>query len=174
MESNDKLKEIDIKNSTCYYFNYMIKIEDFGLANILIDEKAYKNILVYNISNKSLIDRFIWWIDGFIRSYDRTKYLVLFGNEKYDSTYDRIRYLISVTSGIKYIISHNYATIKVDSYDSLPLEKTRTFRNVIILVKSFWNKDKNNYYYYIFLGIASYKLPKKYVFILIMYDKNGE
>ena len=59
MESNDKLKEIDIKNSTCYYFNYMIKIEDFGLANILIDEKAYKNILVYNISNKSLIDRFI-------------------------------------------------------------------------------------------------------------------
>ena len=54
--------------------------------------------------------------------------------------------LISVKSGIIYIISHNYAKIKVDSYDSLPLEKTMTFCNVIILIKSLWNKDKNSYY----------------------------
>ena len=32
-------------------------------------------------------------IDGFIRVYDRTRYLVLFGSEKYDSMYNRIRYL---------------------------------------------------------------------------------
>ena len=49
MESNDKLKEIDIKNRTCYYFDEIIKIEDFDLDNILIVEKSYKNILVYNI-----------------------------------------------------------------------------------------------------------------------------
>ena len=47
-----------------------------------------------------------------------TIYLVLFGTEKYDSIYNRIRYLISAKSGITYIISHNYAKIKVDSYDS--------------------------------------------------------
>ena len=47
-------------------------------------------------------------------------------------------------SSITYIISHNYPTVKVDSYDSLPLEKTMTFHNVIILIKSVWNKDKNN------------------------------
>ena len=29
MESNDELKEIDIKNRTCYYFDDIIKIEDF-------------------------------------------------------------------------------------------------------------------------------------------------
>ena len=40
------------------------------------------------------------------------------------------------------MISHNYATIKVDLYNSLPLEKTITVRNVIILVKSVWNKVK--------------------------------
>ena len=34
MEINDKLKEIDIKNSTCYYFDDMIKIEDLDLGNI--------------------------------------------------------------------------------------------------------------------------------------------
>ena len=55
MKSNDKLKEIDIKNRTCYYFNEISKIEDLGLDNILMDEKSYENILVYNISYKSLI-----------------------------------------------------------------------------------------------------------------------
>ena len=35
---------------------------------------------------------------------------------------------------------------KVDSYNSLPLEKVITFHKVIILIKSVWNKDKNNYY----------------------------
>ena len=34
MESNDKLKEIDIKYRTCYYFNNLIKTEDFDLDNI--------------------------------------------------------------------------------------------------------------------------------------------
>ena len=72
MESNDKLKEIDIKNRTCYYFDDISKVKDFDLDNILIDKKSYENILVYNISYKSLIDstplriRFDK-IDGFIR-----------------------------------------------------------------------------------------------------------
>ena len=56
MDSNDEVKEIDIKNCTCYYFNSLIKIEDFNPNNILIDEKPYQNILVYNISYKTLID----------------------------------------------------------------------------------------------------------------------
>ena len=59
--------------------------------------------------------------------------------------------MISVKIGITYIISHNYANIKVDSYDSLPLDKTMTFHDVTMLIKSVFNKDKNNYYYNIFL-----------------------
>ena len=84
-------------------------------------------------------------IDAFIRVYDGTIYLVLFGGEKYDFICNRIRYLIGVKSGIMYIISHNYAKIKVDSYDSLPLEKTLTLRNVVIQIKSVWSKDQNHY-----------------------------
>ena len=86
------------------------------------------------------------------------------GSEKYDSIYDRIRYLISVKSGLTYIISHNYATIKVGSYDSLPLEKTATLPNVIILVKTVSNKDKNNHRYNTFSEKASYELPKEIKF----------
>ena len=149
MESNDKLKEIDRQNCTCYYINDLIKIKGFDLHNILVDEKSYESILVCNISYKSLIDskplriRFDK-IDGFIRVYDGAIYLVLFGIKKYDSIYNRIRYLISVTSGTTYIISHNYAKIKVDSYDSLPLEKRIIFHNVIILIKSVFHEGKNS------------------------------
>ena len=42
MESNDELKEIDIKNSTCYYFYDVIKIVDFNLNNFLIYENYTK------------------------------------------------------------------------------------------------------------------------------------
>ena len=128
MDSNNELKNLDIKNRRCYYFDDIIKIEDFDLDNILLDEKSYKNILVYNISDKILIDskslrvRFDK-IDGFIRVYDGTRYLVLFGSEKYDHIHDRIRHLISVKRGITDIISHNFAKIKADSYNFLPLEK---------------------------------------------------
>ena len=83
MESNDKLKEINIKNNACYYFDDIIKFGDFDLHNILIDEKLYENILVYNISYKILVsDKSLHItfhkIDGFITVYYGTRYLVLF------------------------------------------------------------------------------------------------
>ena len=52
-------------------------------------------------------------------------------------------------------------TQKVDSYNSLPLEKTLTSYNIIILIESVFNKDKNNYYYNILLEKDSYELHKK-------------
>ena len=64
--------------------------------------------------------------------------------------------LISLKSGITYIFSHYYAKIKVNSYGSLPIEKRLTLHNVIILIKSVQNKDKNHYYYNIFLEKCSY------------------
>ena len=70
MDSNDDLNEIDIKNRMFYYFDDN-QIEDFNLDNILIDEKLYQNISIYNISYNTLIDakslRIIFdKIDGFI------------------------------------------------------------------------------------------------------------
>ena len=40
----------------CYYFDDIIEIEHFNLHDILIDKKSYKNILVINISYRTLID----------------------------------------------------------------------------------------------------------------------
>ena len=102
MESNNKLKEIDIKNFTCCYFDYIMKNKHFDISNILIDKKSYKNILVHDISYKTLISirtfRIKFYkIVGFI-SVDGTRYLVLFVPEKYDAIFNRIRYLISQKS----------------------------------------------------------------------------
>ena len=55
MESKNKLKEIDIKNRTCYYFNDIIKDVDIYFSDILLDEKLYENISVYDISYKTSI-----------------------------------------------------------------------------------------------------------------------
>ena len=43
-----RVKDINIKNRTYYFFND-INITDFDLDNIKIDEKSYKNILIYYI-----------------------------------------------------------------------------------------------------------------------------
>ena len=47
---NNEFKKVRIKNCTCYYFDDIIKLEDFDIENILIDEKSQENILIYNIS----------------------------------------------------------------------------------------------------------------------------
>ena len=94
-------------------------------------------------------------INGFIRIYYENRYLALFGLGKYDAIYDRIKYLTSQKSCITYAFSHHYTKIKVDSYDSLPIEKTLTLHNFIMHIKSVLNKDQNHYYYNIFLEKCS-------------------
>ena len=50
-KNKNKLKEIDIKiNCMCYYFDDIIRDFDSNFDNILLDEKLYENISVYDIS----------------------------------------------------------------------------------------------------------------------------
>ena len=46
---NTELKKVLIKNRSYYYFDDIIKLEDFDIDNILIDEKSHKNIFIYDI-----------------------------------------------------------------------------------------------------------------------------
>ena len=58
---------------------------------------------------------------------------------------------------------------KFDLYYSLFLEKTYIFYNVIVHIKSVWNKDQNHYYYNIFLEKCSYQLPNKMILNKFLY-----
>ena len=54
-----------------------------------------RKVLIYNISHKNLVAAKTFRIrfdkiDVFIRVYDGTRYLVLFGSEKYDFIYYKI------------------------------------------------------------------------------------
>ena len=39
MESKDKLKDVDIKNRTCYYFDDIMTVRGIDFRDILLDEK---------------------------------------------------------------------------------------------------------------------------------------
>ena len=61
MENKDELKEVDIKNSTCYYFDDIMRAWDTDIdtdfSAVLLDENLYKekneNIFIYDISYKT-------------------------------------------------------------------------------------------------------------------------
>ena len=51
-----KVKEIDIKKQTYYFFDDIINIENFDLNNIKIDEKSYESILICYIGYVTIKD----------------------------------------------------------------------------------------------------------------------
>ena len=53
---NNKIKDIYIKNHTYYFFDNIINIKYFDTNNIKIQEKSYKNILIYYIAYVTVKD----------------------------------------------------------------------------------------------------------------------
>ena len=132
-----------------YYFRDIINGTKVNFRNILLNKKLYENVSVYNISYKTptspkpLRIRFDK-IDGFIMVLDvKIKHLVLFDYGLLDKICDKTRYLISKKSDNANSINYNFENIKIDSYNSLLIKKILTFHNVIILIKSFVDKNKN-------------------------------
>ena len=56
-----------------------------------------------------------------------------------------------------YSTNHNFARTRIYSYHFLHIEKLLAFHNVKIIITSVDNKNKNEYYYNIFLEKGSYK-----------------
>ena len=44
-----KVKQINIKNRTCYFYNDMINVKTFEVNLLKIDKKSCKSIGIYNI-----------------------------------------------------------------------------------------------------------------------------
>ena len=90
---SNKVKDINIKNRTYYFFNDIIDIENFNPNNIKIDEKSYKNILiyyigyvtikayvkVYSVNPMYLIFRYV---NGYFEEIKGNKYLTLVPTNK--------------------------------------------------------------------------------------------
>ena len=132
MKNKSELKETDIKNCVCFYFDDIINGTKINFSNISLNInriKSHENISVYKISYKTptgakplrmrldKINRFIMSLGGEI------KQLVLFDYKLLDKICDITKYLINIKSGIKNSINYNLGKIKVDSYNSLLIKK---------------------------------------------------
>ena len=56
LEVSNKVKDIDIKHRTYYFFNGVTNIKIFDSNNIKIDEKLYKNIFIYDVRYMTIKD----------------------------------------------------------------------------------------------------------------------
>ena len=87
---SNKVKDIDKKNRTYYFFNDIINIKIFDPNNIKIDEKSYKYVLIYYIGYATIKDskyRKIYSVNplylifrnvnGFFEEINKSNYLTL-------------------------------------------------------------------------------------------------
>ena len=85
-----KIKDIDIKNHTYYFFDDIINIKNFDPNEIKIDAKSYKNILIYFIGHVTIkcskyikiksVNSFYLTIskeNGYFEGINKNKYLIL-------------------------------------------------------------------------------------------------
>ena len=101
---SNKVKDIDIKNQTYYFFDDIINIKNFDQNNIKIHEKSYRNILTYYIGYVTIKDSkhvkiyfvntlyFIFnKVNGYFEEINKSKYLMLVPtNESKEKKYEEL------------------------------------------------------------------------------------
>ena len=110
-----QVKEINIKNQTCYFFNDMINIKNFHSNLLKIDKKSYKDIDIYyvgyitikkfgdceNIHIGNPLNLIIRSATGHFKEKNDEKYLILDLTDKYEEVLSGIRSEITTLNGGK-------------------------------------------------------------------------
>ena len=173
-----KVKQIDIKNQTYYFYNDMINIKNFDPILLKIDKKSYKNIGIYNIGYITIkkIDDYeniysvnplyliIAHASGYIEEKGVNKYLVFDSTDenkellkKYNDVWNGIKNKIEEVSSSKCDYEKDYMKIKFNSDDGLPLNKPLKFHNMTIIIISGFEED-SKLYPQVFLDDTLYEL----------------
>ena len=160
------VKQINIKNQTCYFYNNMIDIKNFDPILLKIDRKSYKNIGIYNIGYITIkkIDDYeniysvnplyliIAHASGYIEEKGVNKYLVFDSTDenkellkKYNDVWNGIKNKIEEVSSSKCDYEKDYMKIKFNSDDGLPLNKPLKFHNMTIIIRSVFEEDGKLY-----------------------------
>ena len=173
-----KVKQIDIKNQTYYFYNDMINIKNFDPILLKIDKKSYKNIGIYNIGYITIkkIDDYeniysvnplyliIAHASGYIEEKGVNKYLVFDSTDenkellkKYNDVWNGIKNKIEEVSSGECDYEKDYMKIKFNSDDGLPLNKPLKFHNMTITIISGFEED-SKLYPQVFLDDTLYEL----------------
>ena len=172
------IKQIDIKNRTCYFYNDIIDLESFKSNLLKIDKKSYKDIGIYNIGYIAIkkigdyknvyslnpLYLHITHASGYIEEENENKYLIFDSIDenkellkKYNDVFNGIRNKIKKISGDECDYEKDYMKIKFNSDDDLPLNKPLKFHNITITIRSVFNED-DKLYPQVFLDDTLYEL----------------
>ena len=180
------VKDINIKNHTYYFFNDIINIKEFNSKNIKIDEKSYKNILIYYIAYvtlkdskyvkiNSVIPLYIMFnrINGYFEEINGNKYLTLVSineSEEKIRKYEELR-IIKIRDLIRSVTKKSddhdekHMKTKFDSDDKLPLNKTIKIPVMVIVIRAIFYEN-NKYCPQVVLDECLYKILK-----MLYYDR---
>ena len=173
-----KVKQIEIKNRTYYFYNDMINLKNFDSNLLKIDKKHYKGINIYYIGYITIkkIDDYesiysvnplylrINHASGYIEEKNGNKYLIFDSVEenkevlkKYADVWDGIKNKIkAINGGKENDYGKDYMKIKLNSDDDLPLNKPLKFHTMTIIIRSDFEGGK--FYPQVFLDDTSYEL----------------
>ena len=173
-----KIKQIDIKNRTYYFYNDMMNLEDFDSDFLKISKKLCKNIGIFNIGYVT-IEKFDDWerscsvnplylrvshANGYIEEKNENKYLIF---DTTDKNKELLKKDSDIWSGVKNKIKeagscecdykNDYMKIEFNSDDDLPLNKPLKFHMMTIIIRSVF-EDDGELYPQDFLDDALYEL----------------
>ena len=142
-KTSNKVKDIDIKNQTYYFFNDIINIKFFVPNNVKIDENSCESILICYIGYVTIKDLkymkinsvnplhlIFSKVNGYFEEINKNKYLKLVptneSKEKiktYEELWSKNRELISSITKNSNNYHEKYMKIKFTSNEELPLNK---------------------------------------------------
>ena len=135
-----------------YYFDDIINGTKTNFSNNLLDKKLYKNISVSNILYKiptgptplrirfDKINRVIISLDG------KIEHLISFDYGSFNKICDKIKYLMIKKVVLQIVLITVLGRSELIHIIPYLLKKMFNFHNVLILIKSVLNKNKNKYY----------------------------
>ena len=174
---SNKVKVTNIINRTYYFFNNIINIKHFDTNNI--NEKSYKNILIYYLGYMMIKDSkyvkinsvnplylIFNKVNGYFTEINENKHLTLVPvNEskekfkKYEELWIKIRDLIRSITKNSDDYDEKYMKIKFNSDDGLPLNKTIEIPSITIVVRAIFYEN-SKYFPQVFLDECLYKIQK--------------
>ena len=155
-----KVKKLNIKNQTYYYFNDIINIKDFHSNLLRIDKKRYKDINIYyigyitvkkigdckNINSVNPLYLMIHSATGYFKEKYGEKYLILDSAEKYEEVFSGIKEEIETINGGKELFyEKNYARIGVNTDNDIPLNNSLKFPTLTIIIRCIFQEGEKLY-----------------------------
>ena len=159
-----KVKQINIKNRTYYFYNDQINWKDFDARLLKVDKKDYNEIDIYyigyvtvkkiaNCNNINSVNPLYLMINEMIGHFEEkneNKYLVLDDvdenkevSKKYEEVWEDVKKEIeTINGGEKIEYGKDYTKVRLKCNDDLPLNKPMKLRLLTKIIRYVISEDR--------------------------------